>query len=111
MANSLDQSNQLALIRCYLHVPRCELTTEISNRTLSLMKDNAKTCHRRITVDCEQLTEIRQMEDRGCSECHLEGVEGCCCGVRPMESVLLQELGEGGCNGTEIVDEAPVIAG
>jgi hypothetical protein len=84
---------------------------EKGNSTRPLVKNRTKACPRRITIDQEGLLEVRKMKNRCHRECPLQGVERCR-GLRgPNKRALLEQLRQRGCDDTEPLNEAAIIAG
>ena len=50
------------------------------------------------------------MKNRRTGQGPLQGVERCCCLLRPLERILPQELREGRCDGAKVLDKAAIIA-
>ena len=74
------------------------------------MQHNAEARSRRIAIHREGYLEVRQLENRRCSQRMFQRHERRCCRLRLDEGVLAQELREGRSDGAEILDEAAGVA-
>jgi hypothetical protein len=64
MLHSLNEANELALVSCQFVVAGDERPTEEGQGALSLVKDSAEACTRRVAVDDELPIKFRYPQDR-----------------------------------------------
>jgi hypothetical protein len=64
MLHSLDEANELVLVSCQFVVAGGERLTEEGQGALSLVKDSAEACTRRVAVDNELPIKVRHLQDR-----------------------------------------------
>ena len=110
VADDLDKADELALIGSEGAVSWRYRPAEKCHRVALLDEDHAQAVRRSVAFDDERLGEVRHGEDRSGGDSRLEGVEGRCCRVGPLETILLKEGSQGSDDGPEVVDEFAIVS-
>lgn len=111
VSHGLDQSDELLFVCSNLHVVRGERLAEECEWPSALVQNSAKVGAKRVTVYHEVHGEFEKVQNRHRRECRFEGSERCARCVGPVEAILLEQLWQWCSNGSEVLDEAPIVVG
>lgn len=110
VAHRLREPDQLSLICCKAAVSGRQSTAEEGDGAVVQVQDRPYSGPGRVALDYEGLVEVREREGGSRGERLLQLLEGDVGVSGPQEGVLLEESRQGGGDGAEVADEAPVVA-